>query len=140
MSRYTTIDGRSYYNPCATCKESSCYSCVLSKYKEDLQAERDKRTHAEFRVENELEPRIKAEERAYDRWVSTDTGAEACECFSDLINELINFVEDTDNSKHMEWEDASGDLEQKILYLIKNRVDDDTYYITEKQKVENNEK
>jgi hypothetical protein len=52
----------------------------------------------------------------------------------------INFVEDTDNSKHMEWEDASGDLEQKILYLIKNRVDDDTYYITEKQKVENNEK
>lgn len=137
MSRYTTIDGRSYYNPCCQCKEESCYSCVLSKYKEDLQAERDKRTHAEFRIENELEPRIKAEGQAYDRWVSTDTDAEACECFSDLINGLIDFVENPDNSKYMEWEDAGGGLEQKILYLIKNRVNDDIYHITEKQKEEN---
>ena len=54
--------------------------------------ERDKRTSAEWRIERELEPRIKAEEHAYDRWVSTDTGAEACECFSSLIDELIEFA------------------------------------------------
>ena len=132
MSRYITIDGHSYYNPCATCKERSCYLCVLSKYKEDLQTEHDKRTHAEWRIEKELEPRIKAEKDSYDRWVSTDTGERACESFSSLIDELIDFIEDPGNRKYMEWEDVSGNLEQKILYLIKNRVDDDIYYIAEK--------
>lgn len=132
MSRYITIDGHSYYSPCADCKENNCYSCVLSKYKEDLQAERDKRTHAEWRIETELEPRIKSEKDSYDRWVSTDTGERACESFSNLIDELIDFVENPDNKKYMEWEDMSGNLEQKILYLVKNRVDDDIYYIAEK--------
>lgn len=119
MSVY--IDGKYYYSPCEKCKENSCYSCTLRKYQEDLQSEREKRTSAEWRIEKELEPRIKAEERAYDRWVSTDTGAEACECFSSLIDELINFVED--NDKHMEWDSCSGDLEEMILYLIRNRDD-----------------
>ena len=132
MSKYTIIDGRSYYSPCADCKEGSCYSCVLSKYEEDLQAEHDKRTHAEWRIEQELEPRIKSEKDSYDRWVSTDTGERACESFSSLIDELIDFIEDPDNRKYMEWEDVSGNLEQKILYLVKNRVDDDIYYIAAK--------
>lgn len=125
MSVY--IDGRYYYSPCEKCRENSCYSCTLRKYQEDLQSERDRRTSAEWRIDRELEPRIKAEEQAYDRWVSTDTGAEAGECFSSLIDELIDFVED--NSRYMEWDNCSGDLEQMILYLIRNKDDVKHLYI-----------
>lgn len=130
MSVY--INGKYYYSPCEKCKENSCYSCTLKKYKEDLESERDRRTSAEWRIERELEPRIKAEERSYDLWLAEDTGAEACECFSSLIDEMIDFVKNPDNEKYMDWEDANGDLEQKILYLIKNRVDDDLYCVAEK--------
>ena len=132
MGRYIEIDGRSYYSPCSDCKDRWCSSCVINKYKEDLESERDKRSSAEWRIEKELEPRIKAEKASYDRWVSQDTGAEACDCFSSLLDELIDFVENPDNKKYMDWEDANGDLEQKILYLIKNRVNDDLYCITKK--------
>lgn len=131
MSVY--IDGKYYYSPCEKCKVDICYSCTLKKYKEDLESERKRCSHAEWRVEQELEPRIKAERDSYDRWVSTDTGERAYESFSNLIDELIDFVENQDTKKYMEWEDANGDLEQKILYLIKNRVDDDLYCITEKE-------
>lgn len=126
------IDGKYYYSPCESCKDRWCNSCVLNKYIDDLKSERDRRNSAEWRIEKELEPRIKAERDSYDRWVSTDTGAEACDCFSSLLDELIDFVEAEDNKKYMEWEDATGDLEQKILYLIKNRADDDLYCIVEK--------
>jgi hypothetical protein len=135
MGKYITIDGRSYYSPCSECKDGYCSSCVIHKYQEDLNTERDRRSSAEWRIEKELEPRIKAEKDRYDRWVSTDTGERACESFSGLIDKLIDFVESSDNKKYMEWEDADGDLEQKILYLIKNRVDDDLYYIGEKDNI-----
>lgn len=130
MSRYITIDGRSYYSPCTDCKERSCYSCVLSKYREDIQAEHDKRTHAEWRIEKELEPRIRAEGRAYDIHVLTDTGEEQYESFSDLINELIDFVEEPDNERYMEWEDPYGNLEEMILFLIKHKDDAKHYHVT----------
>lgn len=117
MSVY--INGRYYYSPCEKCKENSCYSCTVTKYKEDLQSEKDRRSSAEWRIERELEPRIKAEEQAYDRWVLTDTGAEACYCFSSLIDELVEFVED--NDKYMEWDKGSGNLEEMILHLIRNK-------------------
>lgn len=133
MGRYIEIDGRNYYSPCRDCKDRWCSSCVINKYKEDYLSERDKRSSAEWRIEKELEPRIKAERDSYDRWVSTDTGAEACDCFSSLLDEIIDFVENPDNEKYMDWEDANGDLEQKILYLIKNRADDDLYCISEKE-------
>ena len=113
MGKYIEIDGRSYYSPCSECKdgwcssciinkyqkcrENSCYSCTLRKYQEDLESERDRRNSAEWRIEKELEPRIKAERDSYDRWVSTDTGERACESFSGLIDELIDFVENSDN-------------------------------------------
>ena len=131
MSVY--INGRYYYSPCENCKENSCYSCILTKYKEDLESERDRRSSAEWRIEKELKPRIKAERDSYDRFVLTDTGERACESFSSLIDELIDFVEDPYNKKYMDWEDSDGNLEQKILYLIKNRVDDDLYYVAEKE-------
>lgn len=115
------MDGKYYYSPCEKCKENSCYSCTVTKYKEDLQSERDKRSSAEWRIERELEPRIKAEKQAYDMWLKEDTGAEACECFSSLIDEMIDFVKD--NDKHMEWDSYSGDLEEMILYLIRHKDD-----------------
>ncbi len=132
MGKYIEIDGRSYYSPCGECRDGWCSSCIIHKYQDDLEAERDRRSSAEWRIEKELEPRIKAEKDSYDRWVLTDTGERTCESFSGLIDELIDFVENPDNKKYMEWEDANGDLEQKILYLIKSRVDDDLYCITEK--------
>lgn len=119
MGKYITIDGRSYYSPCSECKDGYCSSCVIRKYQEDLNAERDGRTSAEWRIERELEPRIKAEERSYDLWLAEDTGADACYCFSELIDEMISFVED--NDKYMEWDSTSGDLEEMILYLIRNK-------------------
>lgn len=121
MSKYITINGRSYYSPCSECKDGYCSSCVIHKYQEDLNAEIDRRTSAEWRIERELEPRIKAEERAYDFWLTEDTGAEACECFSSLVDEMIDFVED--NEKYMEWDSRSGDLEEMILYLIHHKDD-----------------
>lgn len=121
MSKYIQIDGRSYYSPCSECKDGYCSSCVIHKYQEDLESERDRRSSAEWRIEKELEPRIKAEKDSYDRFVSTDTGERACESFSSLIDELIDFIENPDTKKYMEWEDPYGDLEEMILFLIKNR-------------------
>lgn len=119
MGRYIEIDGQNYYSPCSNCKDKWCYSCVINKYKEDYLSEKDRRSSAEWQIEKELEPRIKAEKDSYDRWVSTDTGAEACECFLSLLDKLIDFVED--NDKYMEWDSCSGDLEEMILYLIRNK-------------------
>ena len=119
MGKYITIDGRDYYSPCSECKDGYCSSCVIHKYQEDLNSERDKRTSAEWRIERELEPRIKAEERAYDFWISEDTGAVACDSFSSLVDEMIEFVEE--NDKYMDWDSPYGDLDEMILYLIRNR-------------------
>ena len=118
MSVY--IDGRYYYSPCEKCKENSCYSCTLRKYQEDLQSERDRRTSAEWRIERELEPRIKAEEQAYDRWVSTDTGAEVCDAFCYQVDELVSMVEDDEVC--FEWDNKNGDLYEKVLYLINEHI------------------
>lgn len=117
MSKYITIDGRSYYSPCSDCKDGYCSSCVIHKYQEDLSSERDKRVSAEWRIERELEPRIKAEERAYDMWLAEDTGARECECFCDKLDELINMVED--DEKYFDWESEDGDLYERVLCLIK---------------------
>ena len=127
MSKYITIDGRDYYSPCSECKDRHCFSCIIHKYQEDLNSERNKRTSAEWRIERELEPRIKAEERAYDLWLAEDTGAEACECLSSLVDQMIDFVDD--NDKYMDWDSRSGDLEEMILYLIRHKDDIEHFYI-----------
>ena len=106
----------------------------LSQYKQkcaDLEKQldqaQDENNHLQFRVDNELEPRIKAEHNSYDRWATTDKGAEACECFESKIDDLINFVDE--NLEMFDWEDSCGDLSCKILYLIKHRDEDNIYYI-----------
>ena len=81
-------------------------------------AEQDKE-HLSFRIKNELEPRIKAEERAYDAYVLTDHAAEAADSFCGKVDELIEMVQDNDN--YFVWDDSDGDLYEKILSLIKNK-------------------
>lgn len=121
MSKYITIDGRSYYSPCSECKDGYCSSCVIHKYQEDLSFERDKRTSAEWRIERELEPRIKAEERAYDLWLAEDVGVRECEGFCDTLDELVDMVQDS-HEAYFEWDAENGDLYEKVLYLIKEYI------------------
>lgn len=110
----------------------------LSKYKEkcadlkkQLEQKTDEKNHLQFRVDNELEPRIKAEHASYDRWVSEDPGCRAAECFESKLDDLINFVDE--NKEMLDWDDSRGDLYCKILYLINNREDDKYLYIEEKE-------
>lgn len=117
MSTYITIDGRDYYSPCSKCKDRSCYSCVIQKYQEDLKSERDGRASAEWRIEHELNPRIKAEKTSYDFWLKEDTGRREYEDFCDQLDELVNMVED--NEVYFEWDNKDGDLYEKVLDLIK---------------------
>jgi len=115
MSVY--IDGRYYYSPCEECIADRCYSCTLSKYKEDLQKERERRTSAEFRIENELEPRLKQEGAAYDRWVTTDRAYEWCDTFDFYVNELVEmFEEDFDFSQFDFDGDDITDRVAKLIY------------------------
>ena len=117
MSTYITIDGRDYYSPCSKCKDRSCYSCVIQKYQEDLKSEREGRASAEWRIEHELNPRIKAEKTSYDFWLKEDTGRREYEDFCDQLDELVNMVED--NEVYFEWDNKDGDLYEKVLDLIK---------------------
>ena len=120
MGKYVTVDGYSYYSPCQECKDEYCSSCLMQKYKKDLQNERDKRCSAEFRIENELEPRIKAEERAYDRYVTTDRSAEWCDAFDFHVNELVDmFDEDFDFSV---FDFDGDDVVSKVAKLIYESV------------------
>lgn len=110
----------------------------LSKYigkcadlEKQLEKEKEQNCCLQFRIYNELEPRIKAERNSYDRWVSEDPGCRACECFESKLDGLIAFVDE--NKDMFDWEDRCGDLFCKILYLIKNRDDDDIYYVEDKE-------
>jgi hypothetical protein len=56
-------------------KEDLAWKCrELCDQVEDLKSENGKQhgeiQHLKFRIEQELEPRIKAEGRSYDRWIS----------------------------------------------------------------------
>ena len=98
----------------------------------ELSQTTDNLNHAEFRIQTELEPRIRQERRSYDLWVTQQTGEEQCNHFEYLVDELCNFVDD-DYGENFEWEDAEGDLCEMILFLIKNREDIDIYEIKEKE-------
>ena len=55
------------------------------------------------------------------------TGEAECDLFCSTLDDLSDFIEE--HSKFFEWEDADGNLYEKILYLIKNKEDDNIYYI-----------
>ena len=50
--------------------------------------------------------------------------------FHNKLAELIQIVDE--NKDRMNWEDSRGELENKILYLIKNRERDSRLYIKER--------
>ena len=117
------IDGRYYYSPCSECEDQCCYSCVIHKYQEDLNAERDRRASAEWRIERELEPRIKEEERGYDRWVTTDRSLEWCDTFDFRVNELVEmFEEDFDFSQ---FDFDGDDIVSKVAKQIYENIQGD---------------
>lgn len=101
-----------------------------SELKKELDKVSEEKNYAEFRIKNELEPRIKQEKIRYDFWVSQQTGEAECDHFCSTLDDLSDFIEE--HSKFFEWEDANGDLYEKILYLIKNKEDDNIYYIEER--------
>lgn len=68
-------------------------------------------------IESELNPRIEAEKRAYDFYVSTDRSLEAEGRFEELVEELRNMV--LENPEYFEWEDIDGDLVSRVLWEIK---------------------
>lgn len=76
---YVYIDGRNYFSPCDDCKRKPCYSCLLRKYQTDLNEEREKRSSAEFRITQELEPLLQREKISYDMWPSQVVEDEAGE-------------------------------------------------------------
>lgn len=118
---YVTVDGRDYWSPCSDCKDGYCGSCLLRKYREDFERERDRKSSAEFRIENELVPRIKAEERAYDNYVLTDRSAEWCDTFDYRVNELVDmFDEDFDYSV---FDFDGDDIVSKVGKLIYTSLD-----------------
>lgn len=90
------------------------------KLSEELHLVEQEKEHLSFRIETELEPRIKQEKRAYDAYVSTDHAAEAAESFCGKVDELIKMVQDNDN--YFEWDYSDGDLYERVLFLIKSQI------------------
>jgi len=109
------VEGRYYYSPCSNCKERECYSCLLRKYQEDAEKAREGLRSAEFRIEQELEPRIKAEKQSYDRFVTTDPRIEWEDCFGFKVDELVDMFDE----EFIEQFDFDGDdIASKIAKLI----------------------
>ena len=100
---------------------------------QELKKATEDRDHAEFRIRTELEPRIKQEKRNYDFWIAQQTGAEQCNHFEYLVDELCDFV-DSEYPECFEWENPEGDLYDMILFLVKNKKDINIYKIEEKEK------
>lgn len=113
---YIIIDGNSYWSPCGDCKDNYCYSCVIRKYQNDLVGERQKRESAEFRIEQELEPRIKEEKRGYDLYVTTDRNAEWCDSFDCRVNELVDMFDENFDFSTFDFD--GDDIVSKVGKLI----------------------
>lgn len=113
---YITIGGNSYWSPCGDCKDNYCYSCVIGKYQNELADEKQKRQSAEFRIEQELEPRIKEEKRGYDLYVTTDRCAEWCDSFNCRVNELVDMF--NENLDFSTFDFDGNDIVSKVGKLI----------------------
>ena len=74
----------------------------------------------DFRIRNELEPRLKREANSYDAWVSYDKSAEVCEIFENKVEELVDMVKE--NPAYFAFENADGDVVERVLYCIKKEL------------------
>lgn len=96
----------------------------LKREKQELEEQLNKlrldKEGLEFRIEQELEPRLRHEASCYDAYVSYDKAAEACESFVCKVDELIEMVKE--NPRYYCFEDRDGDVVEKILWAIKQEV------------------
>ena len=74
----------------------------------------------DFRIRNELEPRLKQEACSYDTWVGYDKSAEACETFESKVEELVDMVKE--EPEYFAFENADGDVVERVLYCIKKEL------------------
>lgn len=88
--------------------------------RDQIKNERDMVDGLEFRIREELEPRLRREAASYDAWVSYDKSAEDCDGFDYHVGALEDYV---DAHPDWDWGDGAGraDLAEKILYLIQNK-------------------
>lgn len=89
---------------------------ILEGKLKEAQQEKDSLS---FRIRNELEPRLRQEQKSYDAWVATDSSAEGWEHWQALLDEMVAMVED--NPAWFDWETQTGNLDERILYLIKHQ-------------------
>lgn len=96
----------------------------LEREKQELKEQLDKlrldKEGLEFKIEQELEPRLKQEAACYDAYVSYDKAAEACENFVYKVDELVEMVKE--NPEHYAFENRDGDTVEKILWVIKQEI------------------
>lgn len=99
----------------------------LKREKQELEEQLSKlrldKEGLEFKIKQELEPRLKQEAACYDAYVSYDKSAEACETFVDKIDELVEMVKA--NPEYYAFENRDGDTMEKILWVIKQETERD---------------
>jgi len=88
----------------------------LEKENNKLYGQKD---HAEYRIRNELEPRIKREQRSYDSWATSGGGDE---CYQNGMNGHCGFECSVFGSK---WDCfKSVNTEEEILNIYENYIND----------------
>ena len=88
--------------------------------REENQNLSSKNESLDFRIKQELEPRLKQEACSYDAWVGYDKSAEACEAFVDKVEELVAMVKE--EPEYFTFENADGDVVERVLYCIKKEL------------------
>ena len=96
----------------------------LKREKQELEEQLSKlrldKEGLEFKIKQELEPRLKQEAQSYDAWVSSDRAAEACETFESKVEELVDMVKE--NPAYFAFENAYGDIIERVLWVIKQEI------------------
>ena len=90
---------------------------LLKEQNEKLSLENDS---LDFRIKQELEPRLKREACSYDTWVGYDKSAEACETFESKVEELVDMVKE--KPEYFTFENSEGDVVERVLYCIKKEL------------------
>lgn len=93
---------------------------TVETLQKELRKEHEAKQSCEFRIQTELEPRIRQEGCSYDNYVATDPCAEASDAFEFRVDEHIEMVKESPLG--FDWEESNGDVYEMILYLIKSHI------------------
>lgn len=105
---------------------------VIEDLEKQLDKTRSDKEHAEYRVKQELEPRIKAEERVYDIWVSNG-GSDPCmrngmngNCNPDCEafgseDGCFEYFTDMPDEDFLEYYRENGDEHEEVVGLLFER-------------------